>query len=45
MNDGYALWQGSVDLGKMPTGLVSVSITREGATIDMFMVNPGAAGW
>ena len=45
MNDGYALWQGSVDLGKVPTGLVSVSITREGATIDMFMVNPGAAGW
>jgi hypothetical protein len=45
LKEGYALWQGSVDLGKVPTGLVSISVMREGATIDTFMVNPGAAGW
>lgn len=36
---------GAVDLGDVPTGLVSVKVSKQGKLLDTLMVNGGNAGW
>jgi hypothetical protein len=42
---GYALWQGSAQLGATATGLISVKVLKGSEVVDLLMVNPGTAGW